>query len=149
MIDVKELRIGNYVQDDKGKEIEVDATLFVADMDPNGYFDLSDCLPIPITPEWLERLGFENSTIGDEFIMGSITLRVNKSTEDRMLVCAGQNDGDYGVILETKIIKKSRSKYPPQEAKYYGTPYFKYVHQLQNLYFALIGKELQINPHTP
>lgn len=66
MIDPRELRIGNlvYCGDEmyvstKPEAVTADA-LYAADYLKNGLF----FMPIPITPQWLERLGFVCHAIG-------------------------------------------------------------------------------------
>jgi hypothetical protein len=83
--------------------------------------------PIPLTPELLERCGFENyEVLEDEPIdlklyLPSALLYANLSwiREDQSVMLI---DGDASRV---------------------GRP-IKYLHQLQNLYFALTGEELQI-----
>ena len=73
--------------------------------------------PIPLTEEWLVKLGFERN---DE----CLELEIN----DISLVWIGyitlNFNGTY-IILNNEII---------------------YLHQLQNLYFALTGEELTLTP---
>jgi len=77
--------------------------------------------PIPLTAEWLERCGFEKNC--DEWSNYSEDKNVEKS------ICLDQDDDEIyysageGVRLSVNI---------------------EYVHQLQNLYFALTGEELTI-----
>ena len=123
-MEVRELRIGNLVQDNKGNTIEVDASLFVADMDPNGYFDLSDCLPIQITPEWLEKLGFIRSDKTYSY-----------QTSDQFYIDWTMEDG----ICLNGIYDDIMSNGDKLE-------HIKYIHQLQNLYYALTGDELILKP---
>jgi hypothetical protein len=81
--------------------------------------------PIPLTEEWLWRFGFANNINGfpeidlDEKRGLSITF---KKTVDTHIVWFAEKD----IIEYTEITT------------------LKYVHQLQNLYFALTGKELEI-----
>ena len=74
----------------------------------------TDLTPIPLTEEWLERLGFKFKE-GDD---GPNTW--------------AQRAGDIFVTL---------SKY---HGKFYYQRQVEYVHQLQNLYFALTGTELVV-----
>ena len=71
-----------------------------------------DFEPIPLTPEWLERLGFVN--------------------ERRDTYCIG--------AFEIWIQGKQLFYYESLP----NSPEIKYVHQLQNLFFALTGKELTV-----
>ena len=72
--------------------------------------------PIPLTPEWLEKFGFEN---GVEFQGGRLFYE------------------NEGITLEAPNAGNCLD---------FGLP-CKYVHQLQNLYFALTGNELTLNNH--
>jgi hypothetical protein len=119
-----ELRIGNLVnykivdELDERKEwfepCEIDAVdLQVID---------SDYQPIPLTEEWLLRLGFEDK---------KTCFNLSKREE------LGHDFGDFAV-----------SKYDDTQMKvwrgdrYIGGCHIQHVHQLQNLYFALTGEEL-------
>jgi len=73
-----------------------------------------DTKPIPLTEEWLLKFGFDEKGIG--YAKGFIYLW----------------HYDDGIFLE--LVSDSNS---------HNTP-LKYVHQLQNLYFALTGEELTI-----
>jgi len=111
--------------------------------------------PIPLTEEWLVKFGFEKKTETswkgngydfqpetsktiqqdyylDGFIFRFETWSYRKTEQDEWInelsTCIGMNDGWYK--------KVSCDKSPWYEIKY--------VHQLQNLYFALIGNELTI-----
>jgi hypothetical protein len=74
--------------------------------------------PIPLTSEILEKCGFEQKS-SNEHVNGDLVFR--KQQDD--LILHGYEYDYNGVILNR-----------PQ-----------YLHQLQNLYFALIGEELTIN----
>ena len=86
----------------------------------------SEMEPIPLTPEWLERFGFYCPFVGGvyESITRSMDMRfrIHKVSGDLFII------GNY-----------ESSARPIQ-----------YVHQLQNLYFALTGEELTVTPpvHT-
>ena len=79
--------------------------------------------PIPINEEWLIKLGFKK-IIDNEF-----TLRYELS-----------NDPRFDYIL-------SKHKLKSYGLRFSGVTFFdviKYVHQLQNFYFALTGRELRV-----
>ena len=78
-----------------------------------------DCEPIPLTEEWLKRLGFEFEGLGYEI-------------SDRFLTLIREEDEGFDVLIMTADFEKPM----------YIT-YIDYVHQLQNLYHALIGEELK------
>lgn len=85
-----------------------------------------DLEPIPLTPEWLERMGFEfdeDNDFGDE-----------------QFYLIRDSEGDCIVaIYHAKLDNKYFIELHPNAE-------IKYVHQLQNLYFALTGEELVIKP---
>lgn len=80
--------------------------------------------PILLTPEWLERCGFALKGPDD---FHDKPLWKHPSTD--YLYCEGgnfvDNDGPYGHYCDIGDVR--------------------YVHQLQNLFFALTGEELTIN----
>ena len=99
------------------------------------YFSQFDRLePIPITEEWLLKLGFIEDSF--EYIKiispdGLLGIRLNPYDVDfeEIGVCIFQKD-DTGITEE-------------HENHYVFLYSIKYIHQLQNLYFALTGKELE------
>lgn len=130
-----ELRIGNIVErytDGKSKMIKKIGRI--------GYFDTDlywldkpmtqqlvprktkwdDIRPIPITEDWLLKLGFDNTQRGFFKIRilnrGSINVLISKK---RLLVELGTTGGYL-----------------------FGNTDIKHIHQLQNLYFSLTGEEL-------
>lgn len=81
------------------------------------------CKPIPLTEEWLLRFGFENNYIQYEWTNWGMW--VEKGLAYEYIVSHG--------FANTKSELIS----------------IKYVHQLQNLYFALTGEELTYSPAEP
>lgn len=72
--------------------------------------------PIPITPEWLERLGFKEEIQAAQWVKGGIAIR------HKMFCIMRNNDGVYQSVTECE-----------------------YVHQLQNLYYHCSGgQELEL-----
>jgi len=113
-LDVRELRIGNTVWLGDG-ETRVDINL-LRDFSLIGHLHE----PIPLTEEWLVKMGFECT--GD---------RCNKEASNglfRVWVW-----GFFGEEYHIQRIGEKR-----------GDLEIKHVHQLQNLYFALNGEELTI-----
>lgn len=107
-----ELRIGNYLYDYEGKiAIEVSAVeIYQVDFENNPIYR-----PIPITEEWLIRLGFKDGTITTE----EFDLRYEMET------------GILRIIIDESDCCTATV---PNDIKY--------IHQLQNLYYALTGNEL-------
>ena len=119
-----ELRIGNYVLGNVFNSKEFLKTT----IERTDFCDLSylrKCKPIPLTEEWLKRFGFD---CVDEINKG-YTVNIH-SYLDKRLYCSVSGL----VALYEKINTK----------KDFIIGGIKYVHQLQNLYFALTGEELTI-----
>lgn len=72
--------------------------------------------PITLTPEWLEKFGFENH---------KLILPYNGAFQSYLIAQLGDS--------RIQICKNGYYAYDPE---------VRYVHQLQNLYFALTGEEL-------
>ena len=94
--------------------------------------------PISLTEEWLTNLGFDKLREHDfgsgivKFYGKSIIVE-DESHEEKLVMCLSTNQCEIGV-------------YNPQgeDYNYVLNKDVEYVHQLQNLYFALTGKELLI-----
>jgi len=131
-INVKELRIGNYIEAgweqeiDRGNGIieDVECSEVVDFMGYDPYDDYiwagglqgqeyDDYRPIPITEEWLEKFAFKKVTSS----------------------AFGKSTGVGNILIEhtPSYHWVGWSQYP-----------IRYVHQLQNLYYALTGEELTI-----
>ena len=113
-----ELRIGNLVlNDDSIEEVTLQhLDLLVHD---NTYFK-----PIPLTEEWLLKFGFENLGEIKEVSNRYVLFNVIDGTSNFELYEYGN---EYDACIDDNSIYIHE---------------LKYVHQLQNLYFALTGKEL-------
>ena len=121
-----ELRIGNLFQEQNSKEIIMVTELSQFKIGFSGSFKGNwQAEPIPLTEEWLLKFGFLDTT-GVDYI--------------------------YHVDLDFKLIIIPASDFYPQIDKADDSGWksvslnkIKYVHQLQNLYFALTGEELKLN----
>lgn len=127
-----ELRIGNYVNviDDNGKIKGVDT---ISNITLSGWETLlgyEGIKPIPLTEEGLLKCGYIK--VGE----GDFRLRV-KSVD----IYGDNNESEFGVCFlgDGYFIVRHDN---------HGLCYIKYLHQLQNLYFALTGKELLLNRHN-
>lgn len=122
MIQAKELRIGNWVYSQM-----IDGPFQISNLTTD-YDPL--CKPIPLTEEILLKCGFNWSD-------GNKThIEINMG-EGRNLTFYFKDDK----INETQL-------YDQMNQVYNGMYFFKpllYLHQLQNLYFALTNTELEIN----
>jgi hypothetical protein len=117
-----ELRIGNYVYANKKvREIShSDISEIVHETIVPKY--INEYKPIPLTEEWLVKFGFEKWEA--KFNMGSSSQPMS-----------GWVNGKFNLY-------KSYQGITHEQHISTNNLICKYVHQLQNLYFALIGKEL-------
>ena len=122
MVNANELRLGNWVQHEPyPDEIwQVDYKLFES-ID----LQLVECVGIPLTPEILEKAGFEklNTEMSGCKVYQKDFWRVAYSYRD-----------------ENCFKLWHRQVSPPT----WRLAEFAYIHQLQNLYFALTGEELTL-----
>jgi len=130
----EELRIGNiveyYITDntDERKEWWEVTKIDVHDLESLSQTNDPDYRPIPLTEDWLLMAGFE--TRGD-FNITTFYKGENPITKD---------------YLFSLVWLKNN----PEPFYRNGYHKIKYVHQLQNLYFALTGNELTFaDPHNP
>ena len=124
---VNELRIGSLVYYNKPvrKEVTISGIL-----SQGLYYKGNDkgCLcdfqfdPIPLTKEWLLKLGFEIES----------------------------EDDDYWYFLSNKTCVFGISLFKKEDywIFYDSDAKIKYVHQLQNLYLSLVGEELELKEST-
>lgn len=94
-------------------------------------YALDDFEPIPLTPEILEKAGFEKLKKAD-------TYRCYWGSLDKVLFI-----GFYGTGIFPTIVKEGEMVSDPTGAIMLNK--IEYLHQLQNLIFALTGQELTIN----
>ena len=118
MIDSKDLRKDNYVLY-RGVAHKLN-TKEIYELD----FDLTNEVnyykPIPLTEEWLLKFGFKTGVIAGQRYMKDELYEV----EDGYIYVIDSNESKIGEWDYTEVE-------------------IKYVHQLQNLYFALCGEELK------
>jgi len=120
----EELRIGNWVESngfwDKEGPVQISRT-FISE-EGNDYFKCYN--PIPLTEEWLERFGFIKE--------------MSKWVEDDFYFKKTRKGVDFVSLWSSEVIAQ-------YDVSVVGFDVFvKYVHQLQNLYYALTGEELEI-----
>lgn len=149
MIDSKELRIGNWVANNFGNHIEVGG-VYIAGIDPfatstpsvlgekdirlepNYYYD--EIKPIPITEELLIKAGFTNYEWCEDcaFI---------KFQGQHMFIRFYDNKWH---CTKTRVTKDEIGHATHGHKDIVKKGLLKHLHQLQNLFFALTGKELNI-----
>ena len=119
MIKANELRIGNYIL--FGNNIDIVEGIRTTnkkdsiDGSKHAMFFADNCLPITLTPEILERCGFTDATKEKDTFGGYLSPRFSGGGRIRII----DNTWDNRCWI-TEV---------------------KYLHQLQNLYFALTGGE--------
>jgi len=126
MVDVTELRIGIYLRYPNSKPFKVSESDF---LNKNFWEDINDNIePIPLTEKWLIDFGFYEEASKDRLSIeawspGHPSQRFNIDYKEGkiLLISRYQEDNDF---LQMRNIK--------------------FIHQLQNLYFALTGKELKL-----
>lgn len=125
-MEAKELRIGNWVEDLFNKrnpeKTQVDLDLFQA---INNFIRSGQpypLKPIPLTEEWLEKFGFQYDYEGNLFLEP-----IHDDAEANFYFHWEVDE----LVLRDSFEDVFMSR-------------LNYVHQLQNLYFALCGEELTI-----
>ncbi len=122
-----ELRIGNFVALQEG-HIEMPLTERRLVRVIEGTYDVE---PIPIIKEWLDKFGFGFYELSQNIL---IELKLEQINEPELRFVMGYStdiSGNIELDLRIGAVCITDSK-------------IKYVHQLQNLYFALTGNELTI-----
>jgi hypothetical protein len=146
-----ELRIGNWFQQDASNNNTISRFFTVDEIKRYGVrstyirqdtnqphtslFSLDSIHPIPLTPEILEKCGFVML-----HHLGKIqpTFQIDSSFELHwangiLYLTFSQDNYDENIDLSEFIIERA-------------LPHIQYLHQLQNLYFALTGEELTYTP---
>lgn len=143
MIQAKELRIGNLASvsenNEQPKYIIVSQIknrgVVSHNLENSGHFLFEKLLPIPLTNEILEKCGFELS---------------NKYLETYNIKYTGEctiQDLEFYQSRDISTIIRQWENYEDSNNNYrYISLYnIKYLHQLQNLYYALTGEELIVH----
>jgi len=152
MIKASELKIGNFIFDDDGalckvigfkpyehsvrcdeeEGCDILIDIYGADGKVRSGYAVESTLAnsIPLTPEWMERCGFEweNGYMKKSLIYAKMKLGFYAGAPYKMSLFQTTIPGEGSI---EKVIA-------------FGENHPEYVHQLQNLYFALTGEELVI-----
>lgn len=126
-MEASELRINNYVEYNE----EIDDVFSLGgwsteiNLNNQNVTDVRDIKPIPLTEEWLLKLGFEENKENNWFSISG---------------------GSEAIPVLVRIWAKDRIQvyyhWNYKQMNHIG--YVNHVHQLQNLYYALTGSELTI-----
>lgn len=128
MIDPKELRIGNYVSVLHGVVKIKHFTEVGAHFEDDCGGNWRSLDPIDLTPEWLERLGFKKDPLnGYDY---EVVWEYNGFSHLELM----KIDIGYWAIISQRGSGKEFSRTNLRKLES--------VHQLQNLYYALTGKDL-------
>ena len=124
IMEARELRIGNWVaRENQPEGFIIDSWSFsVCEKSPEKY------KPIPLTEEWLLKLGFTECS------------NLIHTTFDVWVI---DNYMPHFFILKLKDVFYFNLEPKNNYLSSWGNP-INYVHQLQNLYFALTGEELTL-----
>lgn len=130
MIAVNEIRIGNWLQDrhevteESGFYVQVESIMYkginYSYRDEEDEYLFEHLHPIPLTPEILEKCGFVYDNSHKINIGNGVTLEFDSDVFFKQINSEGVPSF---VVMPIEI---------------------KYLHQLQNLIFALTGKELKV-----
>lgn len=120
-MNAKELRIGFYYMHD-GSVFEMDSTTLSSILIVGGEYEYD---PIPLTEDWLVRFGFKKS---------KCYLGMREGMTREILFIYPTKSGMYVSLWFPKAYTESDEDHYLKEINY--------VHQLQNLYYALTGQEL-------
>jgi len=125
-----ELRIGNWISTIYGMEFQVYPMAFKQmPTDEKHNLILDTWKPIPLTEEWLLKFGFEDVDLN---MSGSNWLVKEQKGLWRQAIRIAYSEKSEEWSLTLECVS------PPT----LSISRLKYVHQLQNLYFALTGEEL-------
>ena len=114
-----ELRVGNYARSQNGKVFEMTYERFRAMLRIRD----RDLKPIPISEDWMLEFGAEKEIYEEGSDEYYLIIR-----RDKFSIIWESDDNVYCDISEN-VFK------------------LKYVHTMQNMYYALEGEELKINKH--
>ena len=132
MIKANDFRVGNYIMYNESTtwlKVEYIAKTAIGAIDINNisfyHFKENEIIPIPLTPEILEKVGFKLS-------MGSLTYYLNVFYKEKLYCCLQY----LTITSQFELCKDGFSLL--------SMPIL-FLHQLQNLIHSLKGEELQIN----
>ena len=100
--------------------------------------ELSVFMPLPLTEDWLKRFGFfKERKRPSRYHKNFFSIEFNDSN---IVLAYAPFRKDWGFYIEYTDSPDPKDN----KTKYFVSCGIKYVHQLQNLYFALTGEELKL-----
>lgn len=140
MIDPKELRIGNVIGWKTGvgeliigelfevhsDKVAISAPLVDGDIEGQGFMGVAGIEPIPLTTEWIKRCGMEYRK------------------EDKVWQIQIGNTNYFEIEAEEPFMCGVTPETWRDQSPVYIWAEVKHVHQLQNIFFALTGEELNL-----
>lgn len=133
MIEPQELRIGNKVQDQSGEILTIDTIssdpeISLVQLKEGGYINFDVLKPIPLTEEWSIKFGFEKKILVQNNSDNCGTYSINGYLKNGVFGFFDDSTIEFGIYRAQLFLASFEETL--------------YVHRLQNLYFALEGKEL-------
>lgn len=121
---VNELRVGNYIKDTfdvtKHEVRQLDLEDFSAMLNYRNSIHPNTYQPVPLNDEWIKSFGFENSKTQDKFYTKDNSVGISTADYKFRFI-----QGNFVCQLVLRDIE--------------------FVHQLQNLYYALTNVELSVS----
>ncbi len=136
MIRPNDLREGNLIFAETGLlglEVHVVTGQDIADI-CFGKVASNSIAGIELTPEWLERMGFESQSKSEDVYKYTI------GPDHYILIGKLRKNSEFTMYELWFTDSNGDAAFP------YALPELKYVHKLQNLYYSLTGEELTIKP---
>jgi len=149
-MEIQELRIGNWIESENdffqietlqsqnywkfNGNIKNDIEIDFIDQNKNTYWcELKDINPIPITEEWLLRFGFEKKEKSNLYLISIHEFNLKK-------LCVYLDINNCTIAMVDYFSNLEKTELFPLN--------YKYIHQLQNLFYSITQTELQCKVET-
>ncbi len=132
MVKFNELRIGNCFKYSNNGIIKIDKDILVSILTTNGLLNSEKIQPIHLSGHLLEKIGSVRQTRGKE------TYRISIGENFHIEIIFG------GFFVEDILIYRYYPEIEGSETGVISVAPFKYLHELQNLHFAISGVELEV-----
>jgi hypothetical protein len=102
-----------------------------------------DIQPTILTEEWLIKFGFiKLHHFGNYEFTKLMTDPIEGEDKSPLSIEVIHRNDDNVYIV--RLVLEPMTEYEASSINYHNLPHIKYIHQLQNLYYALTGEELKI-----